>query len=962
MQLVSLGRLQLEPDAYPRPKLLLLVCYLALEGGRSREHLRTLFWPQATNASASLRVALAQLKADLPGAVQFTDSLVSTDLGCDAVSLLEAFEAGDLARTVALYQGAFLDGAALSEWGLELEEWVLTTREFLAARVVEAHLRLAEEALAFSETAVVEHHAIATRNLTGAAPAEPDTLLRLYDLFVGIGHPLASDLRREADGLGLSLQRRTPHPASIVAPNNLPASLDTFVARQAERLELVKLLVQTESRLVTVVGPGGVGKSRLSLEVARELHRGRRFPDGVFAIFLESLESPEAAVVEILRVLQVMPRTDTDPNAQLLERLQSSDLLLVLDNFEHLIAYAVQLEQLLSACPKLKVLATSREPLRLAAEWLLRLEGLSVPTLSVPASQSVTPQDAVELFVQRAKRVSTAFSLEANHREVLEICRLVQGFPLGIELAAALTRAMPPSELAEALGGHLDVLEGAVREPHDRHQGIRAVFEHSWKLLKASEQRALIRMAVFRDGATRAAVTFVTEANLAILIALIDKSLVQASTDGRYRVHPLLSQYCLERLDQQPLEAQTAQTRHAQHHLDLLATLLPHLRGPEAQRSLGRIETDLENIRNAWLHALEDPNLNRFGKLTDMVLFFDRRGRAREGLELFERTIKAMEARFSTGNAERTTLLAEYLVNVAWLHYCLGQHRPAHVRAKRAAVLARDLGGSGLMTLSKALNTLGNVARTSNELEAAIKYGTDALETARAIDDPMREMICLENLANAEYLLGQIRIAKTHYLETIHLAKQIGDLMSVTSTKLSLGHLLLHHLTSDDFTECREVLESGLELAIREQIFSLEPQFHINLCTLELLMTNPKHARDHAERAFQLAQSIAEPSVKVEAILSLGRVSHAEGNLETALHHYQTSIGQAQTLQDAALVFEGLLALAKLRVATGDMRSAEFALSKVYHEAAPESWHKREAVQLLANSNLLFNVAFTADG
>ena len=961
MRLVSLGGLQLEPDAYPRPKLLLLLCYLALEGGRSREHLRTLFWPQATDASASLRVALAQLKADLPGVLQFTESLVSTDLGCDAVSLLEAFEAGDLARTVALYRGAFLDGASTAEWGLELEEWVLTTREFLAARVVEAHLRLAEEAQAFAETAVAEDHAIAARNLPGAALAEPDTLLRLHDLFVGIGHPLASDLRREADDLGLSLQRRTAPLTSIVAPHNLPASLDTFVARQAERLELVKLLGQTESRLVTVVGPGGVGKSRLSLEVARELHRGRRFPDGVFAIFLESLESPEAVVVELLRVLQVMPRTDIDPNAQLLERLRSSDLLLVLDNFEHLIAYAVQLEQLLSACPKLKVLATSREPLRLAAEWLLRLEGLSVPTSQSVAPSSAT-QDAVELFVQRAKRVSATFSLEANQREVLEICRLVQGFPLGIELAAALTRAIPPSELAEALGQHLDVLEGAVREPHDRHQGIRAVFEHSWKLLKPSEQRALIRMAVFRDGATRAAVTFVTEANLAILIALIDKSLVQASTDGRYRVHPLLSQYGLERLDQQPLEAQSAQTRHAQYHLDLLGTLLPHLRGPEAQRSLGRIETDLENIRNAWLHALEEPDLNRFGKLTDMVLFFDRRGRAREGLELFERTIRAIEAQFSTGNAE-STLLAEYLVNVAWLHHCLGQHRPAHVHAERAAVLARGLGGSGLMTLSKALNTLGNIAKASNALEAAILYSSEALECARAMQDPSREIVGLITLALAEDLIGKTLIAKTHYAKAMRLAEQIGDMNNICNIKLSLGLLLLHNPDAGDQTECRDLLESGLELTVREKILSLEPHFHINLCELSLQGDDLTLAREHAERAVYLARSIVEPSAEAGAILYLGRVSNAEGDFGTALDLYQTSLQQAQTLQDSALIFDGLLALASLRMKTGDMRSAEFALAKICEEAAPESWYRREAIRLLTTSNLKFKIPLiVADG
>jgi tetratricopeptide (TPR) repeat protein len=345
-----------------------------------------------------------------------------------------------------------------------------------------------------------------------------------------------------------------------------------------------------------------------------------------------------------------------------------------------------------------------------------------------------------------------------------------------------------------------------------------------------------------------------------------------------------------------------------------------------------------------------------------MVLFFDRRGRAREGLELFERTITAMEANFSTTNAERTTLLAEYLVNVAWLHYCLGQHRPAHVRAERAAVLARGLGESGLMTLSKALNTLGNITKTSNELEAAIRYSTEALECAQAMQDPSREMICLVNLALAEDWIGQTLIAKTHYAKAMRLAEQIGDMNSICNIKLSLGLLLLHNPNVGDQTECRDLLESGLELTVREQILSLEPHFHINLCELSLLMDNLKLARQHAERAFNLARSIVEPSTEAGAILCLGRVSHAEGDFETALHLYQTALQQAQTLQDSALIFDGLLAIASLRIKTGDMRSAEFALEKICQEAAPESWYRREAIRLLKNSNLEIKTSFIVDG
>ena len=310
MQLITLGRLQLEPDVYQRPKLLLLLCYLVLEGGRSRDHLRTLFWPHASDPSANLRVALAQLRVDLPGAVRESGNLLSTGIACDAVELLEAFEGADLSRTVALYQGTFLDGSTASEWGVELEEWVLTTREFLAGRVVEAHLRLAEMALGFAETASIERHAIAAHHVSSVAPLDTDTLTRLHQLLASINHPLVSDVRREALEFGLNLEYTPSAKKPLLGPSNLPAPVDAFVARHAERQQLSSLLDQAETRLITVVGPGGVGKSRLVLEVARDLHQANRFADGVFIIYLEVLESPQTVAGEMLRALQMVGSDD----------------------------------------------------------------------------------------------------------------------------------------------------------------------------------------------------------------------------------------------------------------------------------------------------------------------------------------------------------------------------------------------------------------------------------------------------------------------------------------------------------------------------------------------------------------------------------------------------------------------------------------------------------------------------
>ena len=953
VRLVTLGGLRLEPQGFPRPKLLLLLAYLSLEQAQPRDHLRELFWSKSADAGANLRVALAQFRADLPGVIEETATLISTGISCDAAALLRAFEATDFAGVVALYTGSFLEGIAPSGLGIELEEWVLTMREFLASRVLEAHLRLAEDALKLSDTKLVERHAIAARHVPGAAPADPDSLLRLHRVFEQINHPFANDLRREADELGLTINRNMQMiiPANLVTPTNLPASVDVFVARD-EQNTLKNLLEQPETRLITVTGPGGVGKSRLVLEVARDIQQSPGFA-GVFVVFLETLTTTETVVTEILRAVQGVPQSDQDPWRQLTQRLQTKTLL-VLDNFEHLMPFAVKLEDLLEACQKLKVIVTSREPLRCAAEWLLRLEGL--PVIELAMSNPEAPEHAVELFTRRARRVQPQFSLPKHHQKVLEICRLVQGFPLGIELAAALTRAMPVPELAQALGQHLDVLEGALVN-HERHHGIRAVFEHSWKLLKASEQRALARMMVFQGGATRTAASFVMEANLATLVALVDKSLIQASADGRYRVHPLLTQYCNEKLEVNSLESQTAQSRHCEHYLGLLESLLPRLRGSEAQTALEQIEADIENIRSAWLQALNNQQWQCFDQLADLVLFFDRRGRAREGLELFEKTIATLEANPVNPRAEHTARLANYLINAAWLMHCLGQHTPARDRAEQALILARELGASGQQARSKALNTLGSIAKASNDLEAAIRYSQEALESAQVLGDSSREVICLSNLANAESLLGQTPLAKTHYTQAMKLAEHLGDLASVTTTKLSLGHLLLHD-PDVELNESRDVLESGFELAVREQILSLQPHFHVNLSEVYLLLGELKIAQQHAETALQLAQAIAEPEVEVEAILGLGRIAHTQGNLEMAQHHYQTSLQLAQGLQDSLVLFDAMLALAELQISTDDLFTAQPALERIVREATPGSWHHRKALRLLKESNLDVSTPF----
>jgi predicted ATPase/DNA-binding SARP family transcriptional activator len=948
-RLTTLGGLYLKPKGFQRPKLLLLLTYLALEHGKSREHLRSLFWAGATDVSASLRVALAQIRNALPDALEDSGSILLTRIPCDVVDLQTALDASDWERAVELYTGAFLDGVMLSEFGNELEEWVLTTREYLAGRVVEAHLRLAEQALGHNDLENVKRHANQAHKLPGAPPPEEDTLTRLHNILNAIKSPSAAELRREAAELGLELSIASTTPSIAPAPTNLPAPTSSFIARETERRYLLETLKDPEARLVTVTGTGGMGKSRLALEVARQLHRDNRFKDGVFVAFLEVIESVDAVVSELLRVLQVPIESGQDPQTKLLEHLQTTETLLVLDNIEHLIPVASQLEQLLEACPKLKVLTTSRERLGLTAEWLLPLEGLPVP--SSTEAKPNTPFGAVELFAARAKRQAPAFSLPAQYDSVLEICRLVEGLPLAIELAAALIRAITLPELIEAIKQHPDALEGAINDPHERHHGMRAVFEQSWKLLTPTEQRTLARMAVFKDGATREAVMRITEANLIALIKLVEKSLVQLEENSRYRIHPLLGEYIIEKLKSDSRDEQNTQEKHVKYYINLLENALVLLNTQKSRQEFEIVEKDYNNILTAWEHGLKLSNIIDAEKLQDTVILFERLGRVREGITLFQKTILALSFIDSSKDDKLKLALAIFLVNAAWLHFRLGQHENAQEFAERAAKISRDLGNSGLKTLSQALNTLSGIANDTNNINSAIQYGQEAIEIARKLGDKRRETMCLINLATAEGESGLVEKSQTRFLQALEAAEKHDDFENIGLARLNLADLMLHQ-ESSNLTEIQTLLESGLHLIRSMKILSLESNYHLNLVELYIQMKSIAKAHHHVESATQLMLLSVDPNIESRTYMNLGRILQIEGKIIDAQYYYYLGIEKAWKIQNCSIILTNMLFLAIFEATFGSKSWAENALNVIYNSPNSNVWQKRKSIQIIKEFKL----------
>ena len=356
-----------------------------------------------------------------------------------------------------------------------------------------------------------------------------------------------------------------------MSEHSLPLMLTPFVGREKEFVEIARLLDDPACRLLTLTGPGGIGKTRLALEVARRL----TFPEGVYFVPLQPLDSPDIIISTIADALKFPFYSDQDVKTQLLSYLREKRLLLVMDNFEHLLDGAILLPEILDNTTNIKLLITTRERLHLREEWVFDVGGLAFPE-SDPTTKR-EEYSAVQLFVQHARRAGY-IPQQVDTPVIVQICQLVEGIPLAVELAAAWTHAISCADIAREITHSLDILTTALRNIPEKHRSMRAAFEQSWKLLPADEQMVFSQLSVFRGGFRREAAEAITSASLMTLAALVDKSLLRTNGNGRYDMHDLLRQYGDEQL-QASGTANSVRDTHSQYYLELL-----HLRESGIQR------------------------------------------------------------------------------------------------------------------------------------------------------------------------------------------------------------------------------------------------------------------------------------------------------------------------------------------------------------------------------------------
>ncbi|MFO7544060.1 MAG: tetratricopeptide repeat protein [Trueperaceae bacterium] len=857
MHLRTLGNLALEGVDFPQPKLLLLLSYLSVAGPQPRGRLARLFWPDATDGRNRLSVSLSRIHKHLPGVLDLDDRHVSTRLTNDANALLAALADGRKAEAIAAYRGPFLDDVVAVGVSEELLDWIHATRDELARRVQHAHLDLAEILAADARFERAADHAESA--LAGGALSllDPADLARLHTLLVASGSPRAVEVREEADAFELDLVTSQGQARERLAPVRSPGSIGStlphgptrLIGRERELAELEAMLRRDHVRLVTLVGPGGIGKSSLALRVASDASASGRYEGGVAFVELEEVPAPEGIPFAIADAFGEADAAGGAPLEAVARRIGASRFLLVLDNFEDLVAGAEVVATLLDRCTRLQLVVTSREALELEAEWVVPVAGLSYPEGSaiermgdaaaheqlrdvaahtpgatlLPSADPPSDVDptlvgrwsALALFEERARKVHAGFRIGPEDvASVTAICRACHGSPLALELAAGWAGAMASADIAEEIAADIDFLSTRRRDAGSRHRSIRHVFEQSWRRLSDEERRAFRRLSVFRGGFDRGGARAVARADARVLAGLVAKSFLMLRSGGRYERHPLLHQFGSEKLAADAAERAEMAARHAKHMHDLALSARPRINAVAAGSWMRRLESDHANLHAALTWARDEC---RADVMLDMVESLSEywvwRGYLDEALH-WAKEIVAMGDQH--GDPERHVAM---LLRTSYLCLLHADYESPRELLDASLVIARRIGS--VRAEARTWSHRGIVAVYRGDYPTARSHYQRALAQAEAGGHADVVARVLNNLGDVFFFEGDHVKASAYYARCVELEREVGDRQMVSNVLGSLAMALLYR--GDVEAAQRSLRESVSTVTSMGITFSIPP-------------------------------------------------------------------------------------------------------------------------------------------
>ncbi len=786
-------------------------------------------------------------------------------------------------------------------------------------------------------------------------------------------------LRRTDDGWRLSSDFDTHQIPGRVRPGvqNLPIPPSPFIGRDRELSEVQSILAT--GRMLTLIGPGGVGKTRLAIQAAAEM--AERFPHGVFFVPLASTPSPEFLTAAIAEALGFSFYSQDNPQVQLINYLREKHLLLIFDNFEHLVAGAGILEDILASAPNVKLLVTSRVSLDLHEEMILEIRGMEYPQEPDPAKVEIYP--AVQMFLQSARRVQPTFTpTEEDRAWIVKVCQSIDGSPLGIELASAWLRMLSCQEIAREMEKSLDFVATTKRNIPERHRSLRAVFESSWNLLAQDEKTLFARLAIFQGSFDREAAASVAGASLSALSALAQKSLLHRTPASRYSLHEVLKQYAAEKLAEMPEEQARMRQAHCDYYTEFLHQREETLKAERQKVVLAELTEEIDNLRAAWAFATEHEQFDLVKKAYESLYrYYEIHGLHQEGVDAMQRAVEAVKnsrqaiACTPTGKLLLANLqIRQGIFNTRMAHFDTAwdlytQSKDLIADCKDTETLATLYLAMGTIEESRAhysqaeeycrlsygyyeslgdqrgmayvLNEASVVAYFQGNYAESKKHQQAALSILREMHDPWGISRTLINGANADAELGNFQEAVNQYEESLAIGQALNDRSGVSVLMNNLGDTarLLGNLP-----EAKRLIEQSVEIC-REIGDRYGAAVSLNnLADIAYVQGDYGTAELRATESLSIYQEIHSSLGTGYSCNQLSAVAVSLGQNDRARHFLRTALQSARDSNSSPLALETIVAVANLMAKQGQTLFAKaLLLFASDHPAGSQDTEERAA-------------------
>ncbi|GAB4577690.1 MAG: BTAD domain-containing putative transcriptional regulator [Anaerolineales bacterium] len=1002
LQIRLLGGLQILLDNTPLDhfisnKVPALFAYLVVtKRAHQRDALAALLWGEMSDADAknNLRQALSNLRKFLDPYLLVTRDTVQFNASAPHTLDVDLFVQGvqpdqqtskptnqqthklqspisniqypisNIQQALIYYKGDFLQGIFVRE-APEFEDWAYAER-----------VRLREMAFQALQTLTAHHQKrgeypqaiqTATRLLT-FDPWREETHRQLILLYARSGQRtaaliqyeqcrrvLAKELDVEPSAETTALYERI-RAAGDTCPNNLTLHPTSFVGRTHELEHLDSLFTRPDCRLITLLGPGGIGKTRLALQAARHALQRGLFLSGVFFVPLEGVDNPALIPTAIAEACGLAFAGNQDPKTQLLTYLKSREILLILDNFEQLLDGVSWLVQLLQNAPRIQLLVTSRERLNVQWEWTVSVEGLDYPARDTAPDQAAQT-GAVQLFTARAQAARLDFALTPETLPVIvRICQLVTGTPLALELAAAQMRYVPCTEIETEIAKNFDFLSATFRDLPTRQRSLRAVFDWSWTRLAPNEQAAFRRLSVFTGAFSREAAVQVAEASYTVLSTLANQSLVWQQ-GALFKLHEVSRQFGIEKLKQVG-ETEDIQNRHACYYTQFLSWRAGRLQSAEQQTVLAEIEQEYPNVQAAWDWMVARREAGRIAEAMDALYHFMAiRSMFRQGVEIFSAARQALSPLILEDQGVERVYCRATAREGRFLSF-LSRFAEANQRLLESLERLRRLNEPDEMAF--VLGHLGGTARMQGNLPLAEQYLREGLSLRQQTGNLAGQAVAWLELGGIAFMAADYAASRDLCLQGLAIAEKIGDLQTTAHLLTGLS------LCFRELGQYETALQYGLRS--REMYQRLDDRYGVVQAALTLgelsrKMENYDEAQRFSEQAVAVSREIGHLSGEADGHFRLGQVALATGDLSGAKQHQMTALELATEIGETPIVLDALYEIGKVLLQKGAYTEAAFLLG--WLQGQPEVGNQRQteiSVQLAGlASTIMADAPYTSN-